>query len=181
LLGAEKGIIIRTDHKSIRDFTKTQLLSAKHARWALVLEEFRGLYKIEWIPGKSNVVADALSRDPKFNLSAKELLNRREATIIPPDVLPREAMDNLSVGSTETEIAVDSDIEKDEEHLDQEKTEETTSKREHQTELLAEEARRSVLRVRHDDKLSGGHYGVRKTLDLIGRDFWWKGMRKDVE
>ncbi|TPX34776.1 hypothetical protein SeLEV6574_g08257, partial [Synchytrium endobioticum] len=71
LVGATE-IICYTDHKSLRDFSKTQLLKPRHARWALTLEEFRSRLKIRWIPGSRNIVADALSRDPRFQLSAAE-------------------------------------------------------------------------------------------------------------
>ncbi len=30
----------------------------------------------------------------------------------------------------------------------------------------------------HHDAKTVGHYGIEQTLELIQRDFWWKGMRQ---
>jgi len=46
-------------------------------------------------------------------------------------------------------------------------------------ELSAEE-KQEIIRTRHDDK-QAGHPGVGKTMELVTRDFLWKGLRKDVE
>ncbi|TPX46457.1 hypothetical protein SeMB42_g03686 [Synchytrium endobioticum] len=67
LFGNDQHIYVFTDHKSSRDFSKTQLLKPRHVTWLLVLEDRR----IEY--GKDNVLADACSRNPKFNLTEKEL------------------------------------------------------------------------------------------------------------
>jgi hypothetical protein len=40
--------------------------------------------------------------------------------------------------------------------------------------------RTQVLTTRHDVPLAG-HFGNRKTLELISRDFWWPGIRADVK
>ena len=37
----------------------------------------------------------------------------------------------------------------------------------------------NILKSRHDSP-AAGHFGIRKTLDLIKRDFKWKGMKMDV-
>ena len=49
-----KEVNIYTDHKGLRDFSHTQLLKPRHARWALVLEDYRSSMKIHWIPGYKN-------------------------------------------------------------------------------------------------------------------------------
>jgi hypothetical protein len=45
---------------------------------------------------------------------------------------------------------------------------------------LLKEQRLEVIRTRHDDKIAG-HPGIVKTIELITRDYVWKGLRKDVE
>ena len=40
--------------------------------------------------------------------------------------------------------------------------------------------RRELLRLSHDDR-HAGHGGVAKTMHLLTRNYWWKGVRGDVE
>ena len=40
--------------------------------------------------------------------------------------------------------------------------------------------RKALLRLSHDDK-HAGHGGIAKTLHLLTRSFWWKGVRQDVQ
>jgi hypothetical protein len=54
------GITIRTDHNSLKHFQTQPLLSNRQARWKDKIAEFD--FKIEYVEGKTNVVADALSR-----------------------------------------------------------------------------------------------------------------------
>ncbi|TPX40925.1 hypothetical protein SeLEV6574_g06342 [Synchytrium endobioticum] len=96
LVGATENICY-TDHKSLRDFSKTQLLKPRHARWALTLEEFRSRLKIRWIPGSRNIVADALSRDPRFQLSAAEALQKSSQRVLNPEIFDSERSVPLNV------------------------------------------------------------------------------------
>jgi len=54
-------------------------------------------------------------------------------------------------------------------------------RQEHQVDLTDQMERQlDVLHLYHDHRI-GGHYGYRKTLDLILRRYWWKSIRKDVK
>ncbi|XP_071909873.1 uncharacterized protein [Coffea arabica] len=55
-----KEFMIHTDHESLKYLKAQHTLSKKHARWIAFMESF--LYVIKYKTGKSNVVADALSR-----------------------------------------------------------------------------------------------------------------------
>ncbi len=57
---AGKENLIFTDHQSI-NYLKTQPhLTSRQARWLELMEEYD--YEIQYLKGKENVVADALSR-----------------------------------------------------------------------------------------------------------------------
>jgi hypothetical protein len=60
LFHAPEPSIILTDHKPLTFFIDSPLSEGIYARWASELQALHT--KIEWIPGKKNSVADALSR-----------------------------------------------------------------------------------------------------------------------
>ncbi|CEG41667.1 retrotransposon nucleocapsid protein [Plasmopara halstedii] len=74
----DKPFLVETDHKSIEMILTQKTTNRRIARWFNELAEFQPLFK--WISGETNVVADALSRNPEFEhkaaqVSLKELLD----------------------------------------------------------------------------------------------------------
>ncbi|KAF1322204.1 Pol protein, partial [Globisporangium splendens] len=64
LLG-EKQFAIYTDHASLRTAVKTPHLSHRMARWFSFFAEYN--FVVHYKPGKSNILADALSRRPDYD------------------------------------------------------------------------------------------------------------------
>ncbi|KAE9166490.1 hypothetical protein PF002_g31100 [Phytophthora fragariae] len=65
LLG-QKPFVIYTDHASLRTATSSPHLSQRMARWLSFFAEYN--FTVEYKPGKQNVLADALSRRPDYEL-----------------------------------------------------------------------------------------------------------------
>ncbi|KAG3078282.1 Transposon Tf2-9 polyprotein [Phytophthora idaei] len=65
LLGS-RPFVIYTDHASLRTATNSPDLSQRMARWLSFFEEYN--FRVEYKPGKLNVLADALSRRPDYEL-----------------------------------------------------------------------------------------------------------------
>ena len=61
LLGAQP-FVVYTDHASLRTAVNTPHLSQRMARWLSFFAEYN--FRVEYKPGKQNVLADALSRRP---------------------------------------------------------------------------------------------------------------------
>ena len=60
LLGSPFEIKVMSDHQSLQYLKKGREAGGRIARWAMALSEYN--YQIEYLPGKSNLLGDALSR-----------------------------------------------------------------------------------------------------------------------
>ncbi len=175
LFGAS-SIMVYTDHKSLRDFSKTQLLKPRHARWALVLEDFKDRMKIGWIAGKKNIVADVTSRNPAFSLNEKELKERLETVMLPESTF----MEPINVLGTFMLNEVDEESDSDDEETSMPRISSRTCQP-YQTDITDDKDKQLDVMALHHDHILAGHFGYRKTLDLIQRRYWWKGMSKDIK
>ncbi|POM78651.1 Pol protein [Phytophthora palmivora] len=66
LLGT-RPFVIYTDHASLRTVTNSPHLLQRMARWLSFFAEYN--FRVEYKPGKLNVLADALSRRPDYELA----------------------------------------------------------------------------------------------------------------
>ena len=64
LLGARQKFTIRTDHQNLTYFKSSHTISPRQARWQELLQDYD--FTIEHFPGKSNTIADLLSRRKDF-------------------------------------------------------------------------------------------------------------------
>ncbi|POM64742.1 LOW QUALITY PROTEIN: Reverse transcriptase [Phytophthora palmivora] len=62
-----RPFVIYTDHASLRTATNSPHLSQRMARWLSFFAEHN--FRVEYKPGKLNVLADALSRRPDYHVS----------------------------------------------------------------------------------------------------------------
>jgi len=64
LLGAQQKFLIRSDHENLKYFKSPQKISARQARWNEFLQDYN--FELVHFPGKSNTIADLLSRRKDF-------------------------------------------------------------------------------------------------------------------
>ncbi|KAE8984240.1 hypothetical protein PR001_g23234 [Phytophthora rubi] len=182
LLG-QKPFVIYTDHASLRTATSSPHLSQRMARWLSFFAEYN--FTVEYKPGKQNVLADALSRRPDYELAHLAYLES------PLYELIREAYadDDDLAGLVEALSAPDKAVEL------------TARQRSrlHRYSVVEgllyyqvdggdeprivvpndEDLRHRVLYEAHDTPLSG-HMGREKTYTSVARNFWWPHMYKWV-
>ena len=178
--------IVQTDHHSLVHFMKQPNLSNRQARWSEFLQQFD--FTIQYKPGPTNVVADALSRRPDHepNSNLNNLNNNTNLNQI-----------NTSSSSTSTSSSILDSIQHgyvfdaectailQRNDLSSESEWNVTAtgliKRHHQILIPNNNAlRTSIISSCHDD-VTAGHRGAAKTIELISRNYYWKGMHRDIK
>ncbi|GMF31575.1 unnamed protein product [Phytophthora fragariaefolia] len=178
LLG-QKPFVIYTDHASLRTATSSPHISQRMARWFSFFAEYN--FTVEFKPGKQNVLADALSRRPDYELAHLAYLESPLYELIRE---PYAGGDNLA-GPEEALSAPN-------------KTVGLTARqrsRLHRYSVVKgllyyqvddgdeprigvandEDLRHRVLYEAHDTPLSG-QLGREKTYTSVVRNFWWPHM-----
>jgi hypothetical protein len=159
-----KEFVIHSDHESLKHIRGQEKLNKCHAKWVEFIESFP--YIIKHKKEKENIIADALSRrytmlsqlDQKsFSLeSIKEL----RAT----DVDFKDAYENCREGRTWNKYVLQDGL----------------LYRANKLCVPASSVRHLFLQEVHGGGLMG-HFGVKKTEDVLAAHFFWKKMRCDVE
>ncbi|EGZ21589.1 hypothetical protein PHYSODRAFT_262200, partial [Phytophthora sojae] len=194
LLGS-KPFVVYTDHASLRTAVKSPHISQRMARWLSFFAEYN--FRVEYNPGRLNVVADALSRRPDYattdaDVNAIDAMRSSTPTSsLLDDVKVAYAHDAdakllLAYGSAPSDQA----RQKLPKHL----RARAHRYREHDGLLLYsavdDNADRvvvpndHVLRLRimyeYHDAPTAGHPGREKTYLLLTRDFYWAHQYKWV-
>lgn len=165
---------VLTDHRPLR-FLRTQPnLGARQQRWLEELEKYD--YTIEYLPGKNNVVADALSRQEPtlatLSHSSSDIsspLTERIRAAYAEDQAIQDLINMLSGPTPPEDLQLT--LNKDGLLLD------LSSGDPRYYIPDNAELKTTLLYEAHD---TAGHYGSTKTLELLRRHFIWPGMAETV-
>ncbi|PKI73202.1 hypothetical protein CRG98_006400 [Punica granatum] len=163
LLGSK--FVVRTNNIATSYFQTQKKLSLKQARWQDFLAEFNFL--MEYKPGKTNVVADALSRRMEL-----VVISRLESPLfgrikegLQHDVKARILLELARKGKSRQFWCEDDLIY-------------TKGRRVYVP--LYDNLRRETLRECHDSKWAG-HLGIHRTLVLVEERYYWPQLWDNVE
>jgi hypothetical protein len=95
-LRSVKDFQIRTDHKSLEYFMTVRKLTERQMRWSLALSRYN--FTIQYVPGRTNERADALSRreqDLPVSLSDERLKHRHVQLLRPEMFAPPKAVQRV--------------------------------------------------------------------------------------
>lgn len=182
--GAE--VLVKSDHQPLKWLMNLKSPSGRLARWALTLQEYN--LRIDYTPGKANVVADMLSRPPCAEEPNCDLCY---TTIDVPTRKPGDIREN-QLADPEVKKIVD-DLESNEPFKarvwanrgyvisdgilyryapDSEEAESPCL-------VVPAHERAHVLRELHDAP-TAGHFGAERTLLRVAERHYWPGMRTFV-
>ena len=194
---------VYTDHSACTSLLNTPNPSAKLARWAMIIQEMN--LQIEHRSGKSNVNADALSRNPaptdSENLSPTTGSENQSSTQDGTDEEKADVEKCHDIGAKQRKdpqlSSLISFLEKGE-LPDDHKLAKRIAVEHSQYDLIDDilhhenpinpgcwrqvvppALRAELLHESHGGKFSG-HFAEKKMYDTLRKAYWWPGMRKNV-
>ena len=205
LIAVPEETIVYTDHNNLTKFELNQQLNRRQFRWAQFLSEYN--FKIIHRPGKMSEKPDALSRKCEYSdihknknfLRLFQRLSDEEGEIITPTphhttlginkVLATPSNQPIYQTSTtsldftseflqkikNSSSTLPSELEKRNDYIYRDGTYLVNNK----IYLPPGNLRQEIFEVRHN-RPTAGHYGLLKTLQLVSRNYYWIGMKKDI-
>jgi len=165
-----------TDHASL-EYIKTQSnLSKRQARWLDTLQSYD--FQVRYRPGKMNIVADALSRQPHLNS-----ITTIATTLMDNDVLKRAYQTDNYFGpildTLQNPNQADEKQKTRAKHFEI-RQEYLYLKGTQRMAIPSDKRIRAYILHEHHDTNISGHLGIDKTTEAIMRNFYWPKMGKDI-
>ena len=159
-----KEFVIHSDHESLKHIRSQAKLNRRHAKWVEFIESFP--YVIKHKKGKDNVIADALSRrytmlsQLDFKIFGLETIKEQYMH----DAEFKDVLQNCTGGKSWNKFVLNDGF----------------VFRANKLCIPDSSVRLLLLQEAHGGGLMG-HFGVKKTEDVLATHFYWPRMRRDVE
>jgi hypothetical protein len=159
-----KEFVIHSDHESLKYIRSQGKLNRRHAKWVEFIESFP--YVIKHKKGKENVIADALSR-------RYTLLTPLDCKIFGLDTIKTQYVDDADFKDVLLHC-------KDGKAWNKFIVNDGFVFRANKLCIPASSVHLLLLQEAHGGGLMG-HFGAKKTEDVLADHFFWPKLRRDVE
>jgi hypothetical protein len=159
---------VYTDHHSLVWLMTYKDASPRLLRWALQLQDFR--FKIIYRPGSQNQNADALSRNPVLLINADNEMSKAQRQDPSLEFFFKDLKKPNSVFFLKDDVL----------YRRLKETSPSGEKRIKEVLVLPTAHRQEAMAIVHDDPLTGGHLGEKKSLEKLFKRFWWPQARKEM-
>ncbi len=184
LIGPAQPTLILTDHRNLEYFMTMKQLNQRQARWSLKLADYD--FVIVYRPGKEAVKPDALSRRDEHLVTERERQENAKV-LLPPERFLVSTIESSVRGSSLYDVErLRRLLREDEffraclEHPDENYEISHGILRSTKGRIYVPKAMRAEIIGNHHASKIGGHFGVRKTIDLVRRGFIWPAMNTDI-
>ena len=204
LEGTKYQVQVLSDHKNLTYFLSTKELNRRLARWYEELSTYN--FRIKHVKGSENNAANALSRRADYMENVQQssgsiLVHHKDGLLGPnreglyvaatammtieTDDLTKRILEDLPKDRVASQIlkdlAAQPKVRKDVDgHELFGKTDQGLLTFQDRT-YVPNSTRGEIYQVYHKAESSGGHQGIKKTLEKMSRDFYFPKMRKYVE
>ena len=184
LEGSPHQFTVLSDHKGLEFFANAKVINQRHARWAIFFKRFD--FVVRYRPGSLNNLADALSRRPDYVPTGTELYQTPQP-ILEPSSIEIAAISSSSAASFIEQVkqalphdAYFQNHVTDSQGNSQFRIVDNLAYLQERLYVPEGPLRLQALANCHDAKLAG-HYGQRKTSELVNRKFYWPGMASMIK
>uniref|UniRef100_A0A914Y7U5 RNA-directed DNA polymerase n=1 Tax=Panagrolaimus superbus TaxID=310955 RepID=A0A914Y7U5_9BILA len=176
-------ILVRTDHQPLVGLLKKGNLSSQLVRWALELQEYQDL-TIQFVKGKFNVVADALSRCHADDACGEHVEVMESVVLAVEDENAGTWLDMLKIDPLYKDIcekAQNDKIFKDGhfEYTVKDGFLFRTDRKGHTVKVVPCGKRKLLWEEKHAG-IFGGHFGTKKVKTILKNQYYWVNMGNDV-
>jgi len=194
LLGAKHQITVFTDHKNLLYTLGGKVGNQHQHRWHLFFQDYN--FQLIYRQGRKNGKPDSLSRRPDYEKNVEEpkpenILDSKNVPIVPSFVgivgsLINQIIENYEGDETADDIKLyfsPNNANQGYFYKPFRKMEKFEIKNKiilYNNLVYVPEKLRFDIFTRYHDKPTAGHLGIRRTEELITRNFWWTKLHQDV-